>query len=537
MMLQTFIGFVHNASLLISLGLLYDSIILNKYFKRFTGQVLTGIVLGLIGIAIMLTPWVFMPGIVFDTRSILLSLGGLFFGTVPVLIAMAVTGLLRLYQGGLGAWTGVSVILASGILGLLLRHRRQRSLENISYLDLYLFGIVVHIAMMLLMLTLPRPVSFDVLAKVSLPLMLIYPVGTVLMGKLLLMRLHRHRSEQTLRNREEQFRSLAENSQDYIIRYGRDGRRLYENPAVLSAGAREGKAGGETPPLAGQDEASSQLWEGKIAEVIDTKRPSQCILDMEGPDGPLYLDRRLFPEFMHDGTVDTVLGISRDVTPMKQAEEKLVQALGEKETLLRELFHRTKNTLQVIRSMLLLQAAAAPRNEDVQKLVQDTDNRIMAMALVHERLYRSQNLSRIEMSDYLRELAQLTLHSYETESQRIALVFDTEKESLLIDTAIPCGLIVFELVSNAVKYAFPGRERGEISIRLFRNSRNDIELQVADDGIGLPQGFDFRKQETFGFQIIKATAEHQLQGTIELSGAAGVSCAITFPDNLYEERV
>ena len=229
--------------------------------------------------------------------------------------------------------------------------------------------------------------------------------------------------------------------------------------------------------------------------------------------------------------------LTREITERKKAEDALHASLQEKETLLRELYHRTKNTLQVIRSMLLLQSAKTPNNAQVQKLVKDTDNRILAIALVHQKLYQSQDLSRIQMQEYLNELAQLIIQSYMPTAHNISLLVESENLALLLDTAIPCGLIVHELLSNSLKYAFPDQRDGEISIRLSRNGADNFVLSMVDNGVGVPQGFDFRGQDTLGLQMVCAIAEHQMQGEVRFTGAQGVACTIQFPDALYTERV
>lgn len=226
-----------------------------------------------------------------------------------------------------------------------------------------------------------------------------------------------------------------------------------------------------------------------------------------------------------------------DITDRKQAEDRLKSSLAEKETLLRELYHRTKNTLQVIRSMLLLQAARMPDNEQVQKLVTETENRIMAIALVHQKLYQSQDLSRIPMQEYLEGFVQLIMQSSTSPPQNISVVVESEPIALLLDTAIPCGLIINELLTNALKYAFPDHRQGEIVIRLVRTGSTQLELTVADNGIGIPPGFDFREQQTLGLQTVIAIAEHQMQGTINFVSEQGVTCTVEFSDALYHERV
>ena len=161
----------------------------------------------------------------------------------------------------------------------------------------------------------------------------------------------------------------------------------------------------------------------------------------------------------------------------------------------------------------------------------------MTIALVHQKLYQSQNLSRINIAEYIQELAYLILRSSQMPFQHTILTFAIEEIFLLLDTAIPCGLILNELLSNAIKYAFPDGREGEITIKLFRNDNGLLELYVADNGVGVPPEFDFRQQESFGLQTVIGLAEHQMQGTIQFASEHGVTYVITFPDTLYTERV
>ena len=144
----TLTGLINNAALLLVLGILYDTISPRQHDKP-PAQMLSGVGLGVVGIAIMLTPWDFTPGVVFDTRSVLLRLGGLFFGLVPTVTAVLATGAFRLYQGGAGALTDVAVTVTSGGIGIAWRHLRRNGLKGISALELFLFGIAVHVAMLL----------------------------------------------------------------------------------------------------------------------------------------------------------------------------------------------------------------------------------------------------------------------------------------------------------------------------------------------------------------------------------------------------
>ncbi len=226
-----FLGLVQNTALLLSIALLFDLVLRrtkSDYFKLW--QIPVGVLLGGIGITLMLTPWVLIPGIIFDTRSILLGISGLFFGSIPTLIAIAITAVFRVYQGGSATWVGVSVIFASGMIGIIWRKLRRRSLESLKGWELYLFGLLIHLVMLACMFILPLETAKKVLADISLPVITIYPVGTVLLGSLMTNRLRRERisselyeSEVKLSNyandlqkSEEQYRLLTENIKDVV---------------------------------------------------------------------------------------------------------------------------------------------------------------------------------------------------------------------------------------------------------------------------------------------------------------------------------
>lgn len=195
----TYVSLFVNIAFLLSLALIFD--LLNLKVRRqniLTKQILIGILIGGIGVLVMLTPWVLMPGIVFDTRSVLLSTSGLFFGTIPTLVAMAITIALRIYQGGGGALTGVLVILATGCLGIAWHYYRKGSLNKAKWWEFYLFGILTHLVMLALMFTLPKESIFPTLRSITLPVLLIYPAGNLLLGLLLRNRLNREINQEKL---------------------------------------------------------------------------------------------------------------------------------------------------------------------------------------------------------------------------------------------------------------------------------------------------------------------------------------------------
>jgi PAS domain S-box-containing protein len=229
-------------------------------------------------------------------------------------------------------------------------------------------------------------------------------------------------------------------------------------------------------------------------------------------------------------------GIELNITERKQTEEKVIKGIKEKEILLRELYHRTKNNMAVINALLQMQSGYS-NDEQLQNILQETQNRINSMAMVHQKLYESQDLSHINLKEYINELIQLLITSYVEPAGNIEFNMRLNDVNVLIDTAIPCGLILNELITNSLKYAFPDNRSGEIFIELYRAEDNKITLIVKDNGTGFPDGFDIHKDRGMGMQVLFLLAENQLKANIDYNSEDGVKCTLNFEDNLYQKRI
>jgi PAS domain S-box-containing protein len=226
---STFIGLINNAALLLALCLVYDMLgFRRRRSRKLSIQLLAGAILGGIGLAIMMTPWNFGGGVVFDTRSVLLVICGFFLGTVPTLVAMAITGTFRLFGGGGGVWMGVTVIAVSGLTGLLWRHLRRWD-SHPGLIELYLMGIVAHLLMLAATVLLPAGIRGQVLADIALPVLIIYPLTTAILGNLLVHSERRRQGEEELRQSEERYRQLVGNANSIILRLDGSGRIVFAN--------------------------------------------------------------------------------------------------------------------------------------------------------------------------------------------------------------------------------------------------------------------------------------------------------------------
>jgi two-component sensor histidine kinase len=221
-------------------------------------------------------------------------------------------------------------------------------------------------------------------------------------------------------------------------------------------------------------------------------------------------------------------GVVTDISELKRAEENIKASLREKDVLLSEIHHRVKNNLQVISSILRLQANNI-NDSRTNEIFLDAQHRIITMGLVHEKLYRAENFSEIDVKEYIRDLVESVSSSYNPNPDKIKVVMDIDPVSINLDTMIPIGLILNELLTNSMKYAFPEKRKGTITIRLKKYSDAKFHFSIEDDGIGIPEHFDFENTQSLGLRLVQALSE-QINGQLIIKNKIGSSFTIEFPE-------
>jgi len=333
-------------------------------------------------------------------------------------------------------------------------------------------------------------------------------------------------SSYSLKRSQAYTRNIIDSSLDMIITVDRNRRIVEFNKAAEKAFGfrREDMVGTMVDilyadPKEGREIHGIALEEGRCTrEVLNRRKNGEMFLSLVSAS----------PLFDLQGNVQGVMGVSRDITEQKQAEQQIKRSLQEKEVMLREIHHRVKNNLQVIASLLKLQASRCTDEGGVEMFTESL-NRIRAMSLIHERLYRTDDLARIDFADYVRGLTRHLLATYSGTAPQPTITIDIHGIFLDINTAIPCGLIINELVTNCLRHAFPRAGKGTISVALRSPHQSSYKLTVRDDGVGIPKDIDPKTTESLGLHLVGILAQDQLNGEISVIRAGGTTMHIIFP--------
>lgn len=315
----------------------------------------------------------------------------------------------------------------------------------------------------------------------------------------------RKKAEDKVRRSEEKFRLLSEAMRDMVCLHAVDGTYLYVSPSVRDLlGYEPEEMIGINPYTLFHPDDFALIKHQAHVPIVEGKRDVLTEYRIRKKDGEyVWFETISHPIIDEYGRVVNIQTASRDITDRKLSDQRIRASLEEKEILLREVYHRVKNNLQIVSSLLHLQAEVV-HDDEILSILKESRNRVQSMALVHERLYQSHNLSQIDVREYVRTLTSELLYAYNASQRRIRLEAVTHDIFLTITTAIPCGLILNELITNALKYAFADREQGTIFIEMQYADDTEItetdtqqkyspttkpvyRLTIADNGIGLPQ--------------------------------------------------
>jgi len=638
------IDLLHNAALLLALIMGYEYIGATYKFTSLPSRLLNGLLFGAVAIIGMLTPLHFAPGLIYDGRSIVLSVAGFIGGPLIAAISAVMAAAFRIYLGGVGTLPGLLVIAESALLGTVWYHLRHRNRWWEHLLSIWLLGLSVHILMMLSQLIIPQTLRWDVLKTVGPPVVVFYPVVFVLIIKMFLERRDRRSTIGALQESEARYRNLFENRYaPMMIIDPENGRILDVNTAAVqfygwSKNEFCQKNIDEINPLSkaeikqAMDKARTQqknyfefrhklkngtlrdiaIFSGKVLlqgeerlfSIIHDLTPQKemekdlymvsysmehaaiGILRIDEEGGHiLYANRHIAIQLGYtqneligltifdidsnlssdkwkahraqartnnsltleshlthkDGSqVPSEITVSyfnyknesysfsfiKDISARTQAQKELKDSLEQKEILLQEVHHRVKNNLAVVNALINLQLNSKHSKTDTEKILHKTRDRILVMATVHNLLYKDQHLSRIDFTSFLKEIISQLNELYSIED-KVKVTIESEPLYLDITNAVPLGILLYELIDNAVTHAFPkSHSNSKLSISINTDHRS-YTVKIQDNGVGLPPHFDLQQQKSLGFQLIRSLAQ-QISADIAIDSTNGTSIELSF---------
>lgn len=338
------------------------------------------------------------------------------------------------------------------------------------------------------------------------------------------------KAEEELRLSEERHRAIYDQAYIGIARIAKMGRFLLANERLCdmldyTADELYKKTFYE---LGVQEEVEESLvdWDQLLSGKIKNFSREQTYIRKDGE----YLNANVTVSLVRDvnDNPNYFVAVFEDITERKEYERQLEESIKEKEVLLKEVHHRVKNNMQVISSILNLQSSYIT-DENALGIIRESQDRIKSMSFVHESLYQSNTLSEVNFAEYIQNIARNLYHSYGRPEGGIGLEYELDSIYLNLDTSIPLGLIINEVVSNSLKYAFQGRETGKIKIEFGKISDEKMKLIISDDGIGLPEDFDIENAESLGLQLV-TTLVTQVSGELDIDVSKGTSFSIVFKE-------
>ena len=347
----------------------------------------------------------------------------------------------------------------------------------------------------------------------------------------------RKKAEEAFWKSENRYKAIVEGTTDLICRFLPDTTLTFVNQAYCQYfnKTREELVGSSFLTLI--PEEGRAAVRKNVETLVERKQELTYEHEVVTPSGEIrwqqWTDR---PIVDSSGNVGELQSVGRDITERKAADDILKKSLSEKEVLLKEIHHRVKNNLQIISSLLYLQSKKVT-DEGTREIFRGSQDRIKAMSLIHEKLYESPDLARINLEAYIQGLLQSLFQTYGVNQELINYHVNVDGINLGMDMAIPCGMIINELVTNALKYAFPEGQEGQVVVEVVKNGLGGCILSVSDNGIGFPESIDFKNTETLGLQLVNNLAG-QLDGEISLeSKSDGTKFMFTFEPQFALEEI
>ncbi|MBM4284290.1 MAG: PAS domain S-box protein [Deltaproteobacteria bacterium] len=345
--------------------------------------------------------------------------------------------------------------------------------------------------------------------------------------------------QEALSESEIKYRIVADNTYNWEFWLSQEGRFIYMSPSCQRITGHAAEEFERDPELFFRliHPDDRARFEAHHRRVESTGGTGELEFRIQLPDGQVrWIGHACQAVFDAEGQFLGTRGSNRDISEKKAAEEQIRTSLREKEVLLKEIHHRVKNNLQIISGLLTIKSHNV-NDPAVIEMFRDCRNRIRSMALVHEALYRSGDLAVIDLKDYLERLSQGLVGTYRGKGERIRFFSELESCTVGIDTAIPCGLIISELLSNSLKHAFPDNRTGEIHLGFRVVEDHLLELSLWDNGVGIPESYDPKKTHSLGLRLVTDLVERQLGGAIQFSQEQGAHYLIRFRELKYKKRV
>lgn len=518
----------YNLTFLIAFAVISGSLDNRVSSLTLKGIVFQGLLFGFAAAISMLNPFELYAGLIFDGRSVAISLATLFFGPIAGLIATLISISLRLYLGGLGLLIGVLLSLVAFIGGYVFRLMWNRA-NTPSMSFLFFLGFAVHIVMVFLLFLLPVNLQLDAFTRSSPTILIFYPIATVLMGKILSSQLEIRHLLLKVRESEEKFRAIFNSTNEAIFLHDAetgmivdfndrtlDLYKLDTRDQVLNNFVRNISSGDEDyNPDKGLENLRKAVELG--SHTFDWRA-------RKGNNELFWVEVSL--RYINIAGKGHVIAVVRNIDDRKNQEELTRKNLREKEVLLAEIHHRVKNNLAIISGLIGLQLDTVS-DTSAREILEETDKRIRSISLVHELVYNNEQLESVDFAAFLHELIPILDTFSNQQHKRIEISIDAEPIHIELNKSVPCALITTEIMTNCYKHAFKNRDQGYIKISL-KSTSHGTQLTVQDDGNGIENLDQLKAGESFGYTIISGLTQ-QIGGSITFENSnPGLRVTLTF---------